>query len=56
VNDFARWFASTKGTPGAELEFVAFIDASEKTASAFFADEDAFVASAARPQWDWAQR
>jgi hypothetical protein len=55
ANDIARQYADRFGAPGQELDFVAFIDASEGDKRAFFSNEEAFRASASRLKWDIAQ-
>ena len=55
ANDIARQYAARFGTPEQELDFVAFIDASEAERRAFLSTEEAFRASAARLKWDIAQ-
>ena len=47
---FCRKFASERGTPKQELEFVLFLDAVPATGTARLATEDEFCASADRPR------
>jgi hypothetical protein len=55
ANDIARRFAE-QDRANPELDFVFFIDASEKERRAFFSTEPAFRESWKRPKWDVAQR
>ena len=54
-NEMARVYAREHGTPQAQFDFVAFIDAREADQSTFFADEAAFRASGERSKWDFSQ-
>lgn len=49
-----RW-ATTFGTPDAQLVFVAFIDGHEGSQSAAERSEEALLGSWQRPKWDWSQ-
>ena len=52
ANDIAAQYAREHGTPGAQLDFVLFIDAREKEGRAFVSTEEAFRATHERTQWD----
>lgn len=54
-NEMVRLYAREFGTPEAQFEFVAFIDARESDESTFFADEEAFRTSCERSKWDFSQ-
>jgi hypothetical protein len=55
ANEIASKYAREIGTPGAELDFVLFVDAREDVATAFVSSEEAFRASYRRTKWDLAQ-
>jgi hypothetical protein len=55
ANEIARLFQTEHGTPGAQLEFVYFLDAREKTQQVLVGDEASFLETPDRPQWDFAQ-
>jgi hypothetical protein len=55
ANDIAAQYARQYGTPDAQLDFVAFVDAREKENRAFLSTEEAFRASWQRVKWDVAQ-
>jgi hypothetical protein len=55
-NSIVRTFDSQCGSPDEQLTFAWFIDGSEKSKSATFADEAAFRASWKRPKWDIVQQ
>jgi hypothetical protein len=55
ANEIARLFKVRRGTADADLAFAYFIDAREKQRRAFPADEQAFLKSVDRPQWDVVQ-
>jgi hypothetical protein len=55
ANELVAQYARRAGTPGAQLEFVAFIDARERIRQAFLSNEEAFRHSHRRLKWDIAQ-
>ena len=55
ANEIAKYFVQQKGQPEHQLEFVCFIDASEKDEHAFFSEEQSFVQSVERPKWSFLQ-
>jgi hypothetical protein len=55
-NSIVRAYDDERGTPGEQLTFAWFLDGSERTRSAAFADEAAFRASWRRPKWDIVQK
>jgi hypothetical protein len=55
-NSIVRAYDQERGTPNEQLTFAWFLDGSERTRSAAFADEAAFRASWRRPKWDIAQQ
>ncbi len=56
ANDMIRQWATSVGTSDQQLDFVAFIDAREKEARTFFADETALKGTWERPKWDVLQK
>ena len=52
ANNIARLYAMQRGQPDRQLDFVYFLDASEKQQTSFVADERAFAQSHKRPRWD----
>jgi hypothetical protein len=56
ANEIARLYASERGRPDRQLDFVYFLDAREREGRAVVADESAFAASHRRPKWDVAQQ
>lgn len=56
VNIIARLFDEQAGTPEQQMDFVWFLDSTEKDQKAFFSTEASFRESHKRPQWDVAQR
>lgn len=55
ANEIARQYRDEKQAGQSQLEFVCFIDASEKELTAGFSDEAAFLQSVDRPKWSFAQ-
>ncbi|GDX83272.1 hypothetical protein LBMAG42_50830 [Deltaproteobacteria bacterium] len=55
ANEMVKQWAESAGTEAQQLDFVAFIDASEKEQRTFFSDEAAFRESWKRPKWDLMQ-
>ena len=55
-NAIVRTFDSQRGTPDEQMSFVWFLDGTEKTSSAAFADEAAFRKTWQRPKWDVVQK
>lgn len=51
-SDMVARFDRELGTPAQQLDFVAFLDGSESTKSAVFANVDVFRKSWSRPKWD----
>ena len=51
ANEIARMFANEDGKPDAQLEFVAFLDGNERSASAGEATRAEFLESWRRPNW-----
>lgn len=56
ANEFVRLFDAEYGQPGAQLDFVAFLDGREGQRDAVEADAEALRASWRRMKWDIAQR
>jgi hypothetical protein len=56
ANDIARLYATERRRPDRQLDFVYFLDASEKQQRSFVADEAAFVQSHKRSRWDLVQQ
>jgi hypothetical protein len=54
ANEIARQYAQEHGRDDRQLDFVYFLDASEKAGKAFVSTEDAFWASHTRFKWDLA--
>jgi hypothetical protein len=55
AHEMVTKYAREAGTPGAQLDFVVFIDAREDLHQAFVSTEEAFRATANRTKWDIAQ-
>ncbi len=55
ANEIAKLFANEKQNGPRQFDFICFIDANEKTETAFFSDENAFLESANRPKWSFRQ-
>ena len=53
ANDLARQFVRERGTAGAQLDFVVFVDAVEKQHEAVISDEAAFLLTPERTKWDY---
>jgi hypothetical protein len=56
ANEIVKRFDQEFRSPGQQLDFVVFLDASEKQDKAFAADADALRASWKRMKWDLAQK
>lgn len=56
ANDLARQYVTERGTAGAQLEFVVFIDAIERQQVAVFSTEEEFVRTPERTKWDYRKR
>lgn len=54
ANEIAAVFAKEHGTPGAQFEFVLFLDALESEARSFLSTEDVFLETSGRTKWDLA--
>jgi len=52
ANEIAKLFAAEHGGANRQLDFVYFLDASEKAQKAFVSTEDAFLSSHTRFKWD----
>jgi hypothetical protein len=52
ANGFAKLYAEERGASDRQLDFVYFLDSTEKEERAFVADEEAFAGSHERPKWD----
>ncbi len=52
ANEMAAQFAASSGSSDSQLEFVYFLDANEKSRTAFSANEEAFLSSSRRTKWD----
>jgi hypothetical protein len=55
ANEIAKYFVKQRNQPNHQLDFVCFIDASEKEQRAFFSDEETFAASVERAKWSFLQ-
>lgn len=55
-NAIVRTFDTQRGTPNEQMGFVWFLDGTEKTSNAAFADEAAFRKTWQRPKWDVVQK
>ena len=53
ANDIAQLYATQRHLPGRQLEFVYFLDASEKRQTSFVSDEPSFSQSHKRSRWDF---
>jgi hypothetical protein len=56
ANDLARQYVTERGSPDAQLEFVAFIDAIEHQQAAVFSTEAEFALTPERTKWDYRKR
>jgi hypothetical protein len=56
ANEIVKLYDEERGASDRQLDFVYFLDASEKDERAFVADEKAFAKSHERPKWDIAQQ
>jgi hypothetical protein len=54
ANEIAKLYAAEHGTEDRQLDFVYFLDASEKAGKAFVSTEEAFLTSQTRFKWDLA--
>ena len=54
ANEIAKVFVAEYNRDGAQLDFVCFLDASEKTQKAFFSTKEAFLMSPKRIKWSFA--
>jgi hypothetical protein len=52
ANEIAKIYASERGAPDAQLEFVYFIDTLEREQQAVVSDEDGFLKTPSRNKWD----
>ena len=53
--EIVRKFSNERGTTNAQLDFVSFLDGSEKTGRAKFVDEKVFIETLHRPALTWLQ-
>ena len=52
ANEIARLYAAQRGGPGAQFDFVAFLDGREREKRAVPAGEEEFAGSCRRAKWD----